>query len=680
MNAPSKISTALPPFLTGPLSRKRRLTVWIAAAVFTLLAVHWSERNGRLAQDSTYDDVGYMTDAAERLRTLDADGLSALAGSLVHNPPHSAFSTLLALVSFEVLGLHDWAPYVFNGFALAAYLFFCARVFGRLPTFAFGCLLLFCLTIPLAFRAVHDFRPDFASAVATAAFAYFGFAAVLSDENHEEGNATRAGIFLGAALWIKPPVFPHTVAVALVVGACIAGSVFLPAFRARGLRRGLLLAMRFGVIGILVALPYYSANGRQTFDYFRQNTGGANAHIWNFQGSSWSILRAFTYDGAEALFIGRYLWVLLACIAAVLGWALVTRRHGVAWLVGGLLGTGAVSLAIFVAGRHNSEYFGLYYQLLLLASALTAINALIREVPRAVILAPGLLLLGLTPLISTPHMPFWHRAPEADPVHGWNAKIVSALAADLGVTPGGEAPSTPVAVFVGCTGFVSSDSMRWICVKDRLPFGFSDLLASDDPAAQLRAARGADYVVAATPSAKAVFRSLPSAETFPTVLKTLLDDPNFREMKVSAAANPPYRLFRNVAQADRLTLRGVLDIPWPVTGFLPVEGPYPQWQLPKVRWGLLPGSTVSVTAARAEIAKLKFLASAPPGASVRIKVNGELASEHVQKTGEAEFTELSLPLRPGENIVSLDYSVPRVEPTLGTRAFLFRDFELDTPP
>ena len=105
------------PFASCRLPRARRLGVWALAVVFTLLAVHWSERNGRLAQDSTYDDVGYMADAVNRLQTLDTGGVAALTGDLAHHPPHSPFSTLLALTSFETLGLSDWPPYVFVGAA-----------------------------------------------------------------------------------------------------------------------------------------------------------------------------------------------------------------------------------------------------------------------------------------------------------------------------------------------------------------------------------------------------------------------------------------------------------------------------------------------------------------------------------------------------------------------------------
>lgn len=670
------------PFAARRWSLARRIGVWVLAAGFTLLVVHWSARNGRLAQDATYDDVGYMEDAVVRLRILDAGGVTALMGDLVHHAPHSPFSTLLALASFEFLGLYDWAPYVFNGFVLAAFLFFCARILRPLPGLAFACILGFCLTIPLAFRTVHDFRPDSACALATAAFVWFGFLAVLGrNEREEDSSVTSAGLLLGAALWTKPPVFAHTVAIALVVGACIAGSALLAPFRARGLRRSVLLAVRFGVVGLLTAAPYYLVNGRQTLSYFWANTHGSDAHIWNFQGSTWSILRAFTVDGAEALFVGRYLWVLLACVVAGLGWAVARRRYDVLWMVGGVAGVSAVSLTIFVAGRHNSEYFGLFYELLLLAAALSALSAMICEHRRATVaLGPALLLLGLTPPVATPQAPFWQPAAEADPVQGWNRKIVLALAEDAGIQPGTGANVAPIPVFVCFTGFVGSNSMHWLSLKERLPFVFTDLLASGDPAAQLRAAQTAAYVVVSTPNAQSVFSYLPSAAAFPAVLASLLGDPEFQEIKLGATTAPPYRLFRHTAVADQLSQRGELTIDWPVTGFLPVEGPYPQWQLPKVRWSVLPRSTVTVTVPQAGNGHLRFIASGPAGASVKITLDDQPIGEHVQKTAGAESSEAVLPFHAGKNVVAMDYQLPQADSPAGGRAFLFRDFELTVVP
>ena len=282
------------PVTSAGLSGPRRLAVWGIAVLFTLFVVHWSERNGRLAQDITYDDVQYFVDGVGKQQALDGRGFPGLAAELVRRPPHSAFSTLLALASFEVLGVHDWAPYAFNLFVLVAFLLFCCRSFGDLPSTAFYCLLVFCLTIPLALFCIHEFRPDFADALATVAFAWFGLAAALGKEEAASADAVRAGLLLGAALWIKPTVFAHTLAIALVVGAGIAAGAWLPGWRGRSFKRALLLAL---------GLRCDRGGGRPSLlrgqrpAYFRvllpEYPGRAWGRLHSFEGSTWSIFRAF---------------------------------------------------------------------------------------------------------------------------------------------------------------------------------------------------------------------------------------------------------------------------------------------------------------------------------------------------------------------------------------------------
>ncbi len=295
------------------------------------------------------------------------------------------------------------------------------------------------------------------------------FAAALGKEEEASANAVWAGLLMGAALWIKPPVFAHTLAVAAVVGAGITASSWLPGSHGRSFKRGLLLALAFGVIGVVVALPYYVVNGWQTFAYFFQNTHGAQGQLYSFQGSVWSTLRAFVFDGMEALMIGRYLWLLLACCAAGLVWAICGRHYRIALQIGALLFTATVSLAIFVYGRQNSEYLAFYYQIPILIAALAALSPMIRASRRAVFIAPALLVIALTPMFLTPRIPYWALEPEADPVYGWNNRIVSAIVADSNFQPGedkGIEPSVPV--FVGFAGAVSSESMKWIGVKEGL--------------------------------------------------------------------------------------------------------------------------------------------------------------------------------------------------------------------
>ncbi len=207
---------------------------------------------------------------------------------------------------------------------------------------------------------------------------------------------------------------------------------------------------------------------------------------------------------------------------------------------------------------------------------------------------------------------------------------------------------------------------------------FSDALMSNDLSEQLRLARASAYVVVSTQEARSVYTALPSSETYTAVLGQIRSDPGFREVKVTSESAAPYRLFKNTTWAGQLAGNAPLAIDWPTTGLKAIEGPYPQWNLPKVRWGVFPGSSVVVTLPAAATGNLRFTATAPAGASVKIRINGEPAGEHLQQVARPEAAEIPLAFRAGENVITLDYSFPDQTPPPGTLAFLYREFQLTT--
>jgi hypothetical protein len=102
--------------------RNDLLLVLSAGILFTAFALQWSFQNGRLTRDPSFDDVVYFVDGMERMQTLYDHGFGGLLRGLFRNPPHSPWSTGLALFSFLVLGVHDWAPYLVNGILVVLFL------------------------------------------------------------------------------------------------------------------------------------------------------------------------------------------------------------------------------------------------------------------------------------------------------------------------------------------------------------------------------------------------------------------------------------------------------------------------------------------------------------------------------------------------------------------------------
>src|SRR5258708_1178955 len=106
---------------SGPVNRffkPRVLLAFMLAVVCAATFLRVSQLTGRLAQDLTYDDIGYANDAFDRLTVVARHGLIKFLSDLAQNPPHSPYSTILALCGFLVGGVNDLAFYAANGLML----------------------------------------------------------------------------------------------------------------------------------------------------------------------------------------------------------------------------------------------------------------------------------------------------------------------------------------------------------------------------------------------------------------------------------------------------------------------------------------------------------------------------------------------------------------------------------
>ncbi len=130
----------------------------LVSALYTAHVIQWSLRFGRLSMDPIFDDLAYLTDGLNRLNVLETSGLRAFFNDLLHGPPHSPWSTLIASAAFAWLGIHEWAPYVFNGFLIFPLLFFIAYLIEGPPWLSAGVAALV-IVLPLSFQAVLNFRP-----------------------------------------------------------------------------------------------------------------------------------------------------------------------------------------------------------------------------------------------------------------------------------------------------------------------------------------------------------------------------------------------------------------------------------------------------------------------------------------------------------------------------------------
>ena len=193
-------------------SRETILVLLLISSIYTALVVQWSLREGRLAMDPVEDDVLYLIEGVQRLRTLDTAGFGALGHSLLQIPPHSPWSTALAVTGYALMGIHDWAPYVLNGSIVFLFLLFVSTLVSQPTAMTRVAIVSFVLMLPLTLHAVHDFRPDVAVGLFTAAFSLLLVRMACYD--HQDGTEFRDHLFVGVvagfAFLIKPSFFPHT--------------------------------------------------------------------------------------------------------------------------------------------------------------------------------------------------------------------------------------------------------------------------------------------------------------------------------------------------------------------------------------------------------------------------------------------------------------------------------------
>jgi len=116
-----------------------------------------------------------------------------------------------------------------------------------------------------------------------------------------------------------------------------------------------------------------------------------------------------------------------------------------------------------------------------------------------------------------------------------------------------------------------------------------------------------------------------------------------------------------------------------VDGLLPIEGPYPAQDLPRVRWGLAPIVRIRVRppAGGAAVLRLAVL-SQLPGQELAVRVNGAEIRRHVFRgTGSFERLRVDLPAPIPDGIVELVPKQRSDDADGRARAVLFRALRLD---
>lgn len=428
----------------------------VISAAFTGMVIQYSYSHGKLACPPFYDDVSYFEDGLHRLAVLYNSGIGRLIQDYRSWPPHSPFSTFLAMGAFLLLGIHDWAPYAANGLLVFGLLSFIDFLTPELTTARKLALILFVLCIPVASATVGEFRPDVPSALCLA----MGAAMLLwrSPTRASWRYRAAAGALFGLGLLFKPSTSPLTLML-FFVSLGLATAVDFMLLRPP-MRRILDVWWQCTVAMVLIPLPHYWIDWREIWNYIYDVIFGASKSIWQTPGPlMWRYRYYLTGEGGEFL-IGRELAVLLGIIG---GGALIVfllkRREPAARLAAFL----AVALAAYLVPTEmevKERFFGASMTWLLVFTALYLLWLVGRNPGRAPVVVLSLLVLwSLRNAQLGPHL------------YGRGSRVVLArnrVVNDIYNTLRAQGINPHTRIYITTTGYVNAGVLDYYHRRDTL--------------------------------------------------------------------------------------------------------------------------------------------------------------------------------------------------------------------
>jgi hypothetical protein len=487
-----------------PDHRRGRPARWFAliavALAFTMIQMQYSFDKYRLAELPSYDDVAYFCDALVRIDAAQVFGTAhkSLLASFAYWPPHSPFSTAMAVAAFTIFGIKDWAPYLMNGLLVLAllacvdYFMRGARLWQRIMVAAIV------LCIPLAGVMVLDFRPDTAWGLCSAM-------AVLLPLRRNFLRASwkyhlACGAWFAAALLAKPPMFPLTIS--SVVMAWLLASFCdhfddPAAVSPRSFATAWLLCL---IPPLLLALPHYLNDWHQIYAYTFGTAFGAGRKAAAMTGSPMTRIRFFLDGGGGGFIYHTHIKMILAVL--IFGSVYVYRRasHGAHEEHVRLARAAAMGIVasftylVPTAVGLGNPFFGAEFQTLTILG-MVIIFRMFLATPDM----PAARLFGSATLVVCLIMAFWHLTfPQTWSRHAGSPQVLNNTRVIRSVEQillDHAAPNTWV--FLTATGWLNSETLQYVARQDGKWLNISDGAESEDLKVYKDAFASVDIVVAA---------------------------------------------------------------------------------------------------------------------------------------------------------------------------------------
>jgi hypothetical protein len=538
----------------------RRFPLYVVlSAVFTMIMVNYSFGYGRLAVGPTDDDCNYMVDALQRLNYL-FHSPRQFVQNLVQFPPHSPFSSALAMVAFLVFGPHQWAPYVANGLLVLIMLLIIDFLTSPAGGAARTAAVIFAFAFPFTANVITEFRPDCAVGIAIA----LGVVLLLrsSPLSSSPTHALFQGALLAVALLIKPTFAPFTL---ITFAAAWLISSLLVNHRDVGtnLRAGA-MARQIGwfiLPSLVFALPYYLIHF-QVVTYIQNQAFGRNKGAFEQKESGLQMLRYY-WDGAGGrMMLGRTRYVVagLALAAAVLLWNRLRQNwRGVV----GYIAMVAITFAIPTVTRMGNPFFATTGDVLMLFGATMVITALFVEARTGS--GRRLLLSGVAWAAVALTLIVFQWPPVSYQKGSEWAQTVNRLGDQLYQTIRNYPGSRSARVFFTAPGAADDMLLRYRALADNLLFWCPNRHLSVKLEIFRREIDAADFIVASEPGSGVVYENIISPELETELLEMAGRDERFTELAKFPALNGKlFHLFvrRDLPVASGAEKQVPFEDPW----------------------------------------------------------------------------------------------------------------------
>ncbi|HLX61437.1 MAG TPA: hypothetical protein VKX17_09165 [Planctomycetota bacterium] len=670
----------------GPTQKNNRAVyAWyflivLLTVAFCVLQLHHSYYHGRMATLPDFDDISYINDGAARYRTAQHEGIAGLVKSYFVHPPHSPVFTTTSLIAFWIFGIKNLAAYTTTVIWVLALLLFADALLRNLPLWQRAGGVALALSIPFAGRMATEYRPDIACSLFIAA----GAASAMRRGQLLQSRWRRAlpGVLFAAAMLLKPSVFLLTGFLFCSTLALAPLAQFLeesgdsgwirPRLYWRGRKRlARLIVSQWPAVAafFLISLPHFSVTVVSLLRYFKQGMV-TDRDIWSLKTDLLNHLRYYLDGDGGSAMLGWHLYALVALIGAalVLRWKRLVeapRYHLVPMVL--------LAGFCYLTGTLNeikTIFFGGNFDLLLFAAGLIALGDIASYLARTgapvrVFLPAACVLFGALGARFPPNY-----VERGSLVASSREKSCNLLYQELRKLT--EAPNAPVKkIWFSSISILNAVAPFLYYYKDDLTppevlhtdFHHIDWQIQD-------CINTADAVIATEPGNGEAYFHFPNGAFQGVILQQLYDDPRYEEVaRVPTYTGKGYVIFRRTSKKNFLGFNAL-------EGLAAREGPYPQWGMPVVRWGLYPSTRLVPDDGSSGRMELDCEAQVhKPGQTVAVKAAGKEVFRYAFKnvfSFEVFKCEFDLPA--GES-VSLEYAFGDTTSNI-PRAVLFKMLRL----